>query len=381
MNNGSDERLRLAFLSIGRHIHTERWLSWFARRGHDVQLMTVQPGPIPGVRVHDITPPPGPKPLRYAMGLVAVKRILAAEKPHLLHAHFLTGYGYWGVFSGYRPFLVTVWGDDVYVTPHETVLKNRLARKALGAADYVTGDSKDIVAACLRLGAQPSRVEVVQWGVDFTQFHPGVPGEPVRERLGIPEGAPIVLSTRSFTQPYYNIDLIVDTAFRVRHRFPDVHYVFAGNEGDDATFRARGRGADWMHWVGRIPHTELAAWVCASTVFVTVPSVDATAVSLLEAMACRAAIVASDLPSAREWIRNEDTGLLVEPRDDDGLVGAIEKLLRDGVLRERLGKAAEAEVRARADHDRNMARMEVIYRAFAEGRLPEPAGATLETRS
>ena len=98
-------------------------------------------------------------------------------------------------------------------------------------------------------------------------------------------------------------------------------------------------------------------------------------------MANRAAIVASDLPSAREWIRNEDTGLLVTPRDDDGLVGAIEKLLSDEVLRERLGKAAEAEVRARADHDRNMARMEVIYRAFAEGRLPEPAGATLETRS
>jgi len=34
----SDEHLRLAFLSIGRHIHTERWLTWFARRGHDVHL-------------------------------------------------------------------------------------------------------------------------------------------------------------------------------------------------------------------------------------------------------------------------------------------------------------------------------------------------------
>ena len=368
----NDERLRLAFLSIGRHIHTERWLTWFARRGHDVHLMTVQPGPIPGVTVHDITPPPGPKPLRYAVGLVTVKRILARVRPTLLHAHFLTGYGYWGVFSGYRPFLVTVWGDDVYVTPNQTLIKNRLARKALREADYVTGDSQDIVEACRRLGARADRTEVVQWGVDFARFHPGITGKAIREKLNVSPETPIVLSTRSFTQPYYNIDLIVNTAFRVRERFPDVHYVFAGNEGDDAAFRARGKGADWMHWVGRIPHAELPAWIQAATVFVTVPSVDATAVSLLEAMACRAAIVASDLPSAGEWIRDGETGLVVKDREGDALVSAIGRLLSDRVLRERLGQSAEAEVRARADHDRNMQRMEDIYFAFAHGRLPAP---------
>ena len=368
----NEERLCLAFLSIGRHIHTERWLTWFARRGHDVHLLTVQPGPLPGVTVHDITPPPGPKPLRYAMGLITVKRILARLRPSLLHAHFLTGYGYWGVFSGYRPFLVTVWGDDVYVTPHETMIKHRLARKALREADYVTGDSEDIVEACRRLGARADRTEVIQWGVDFTHFHPGVPPDAVRERLGVSAATPIVLSTRSFTQPYYNIDLIVDTAFRVRERFPDVHYVFAGNEGDDAAFRARAKGAEWMHWVGRIPHPELPAWIEAATVFVTVPSVDATAVSLLEAMACRAAIVASDLPSAREWIRDGETGLVVKARDDSALVNAIERLLADTALRDRVGRAAAVEVRARADHDRNMKRMEDIYLAFAHGRTPRP---------
>ena len=47
--------LRLAYLSIGRHIHTERWLTWFARNGHDMHLLTVQPGPMPGVTIHEIT--------------------------------------------------------------------------------------------------------------------------------------------------------------------------------------------------------------------------------------------------------------------------------------------------------------------------------------
>ena len=61
--------MRLAYLSIGRHIHTERWLGYFVGLGCEVHLLTVQPGPMPGVTVHDITTPAGPKPLRYALSL------------------------------------------------------------------------------------------------------------------------------------------------------------------------------------------------------------------------------------------------------------------------------------------------------------------------
>jgi glycosyltransferase involved in cell wall biosynthesis len=367
--------LRLAYLSIGRHIHTSRWLTWFSRRGHEVHLLTVQPGPIESVRVHDITPPPGPKPLRYALGLIKVRRILKRLDPDLLHTHFLTGYGYWGVFSGWRPFVLTVWGDDVYVTPHQNRLKKGLARRALRGADYITGDSRDILDGCIRLGAPPDRLEVIQWGVDFEVFNPSVSGDGIRSRLGVPDRAPIVLSTRSFTQPYYNIDLIITTAAEVRKRVPEAHYVFAGLEGTDDRFRDLAREAgltENVHWVGRIPHGELPSYLNAATVFVTVPSVDATAVSLLEAMACRCGIVATDLPSAREWIRDQETGLTVRPRDSRELTAAILRLIEDSALREKLGRAAEACVRLRADHDQNMARVEEIYYSLCQGRPVRP---------
>jgi glycosyltransferase involved in cell wall biosynthesis len=370
---GRGPALTLAYLSIGRHIHTERWLTWFARRGHQVHLLTVQPGPMPGVTVHDITTRFGPKPLRYAVSLLKVKRLLARIAPDLLHTHFLTGYGYWGHFSGRRPHVLTVWGDDVYVTPHETPLKKHLARRALAGADWVTGDSEDIVRACVELGAPPDRSEVVQWGVDFARFHGEVSGDAVRRELGIPPGAPVVLSTRSFTQPYYNIDVIVDTAPRVREKHPGVHYVIAGNEGDDRAFRTRAESVgltDRVHWVGRIPHPRLPEYLAASTVFLTVPSVDATAVSLLEAMACRCAIVATDLPSAAEWVIPETTGLTVRPRDGGGLVAAVLRYLEDPELRDRVGAGAERVVRAKADHEVNMARVEAIYRDLVEGRVP-----------
>ena len=121
-----------------------------------------------------------------------------------------------------------------------------------------------------------------------------------------------------------------------------------------------------MHWVGRIPHGDLAGHVNACDVFLTIPSVDATAVSLLEAMACERAIVATNLPSAAEWIVENETGLTVVPRDEDGLVKAILRFLGDAELRGRVGSAAGTFVRQHADHNKNMQRVEDIYYALVE---------------
>jgi glycosyltransferase involved in cell wall biosynthesis len=368
----ADGRLRLAYLSIGRHIHTERWLTWFARRGHEVHLLTVQPGAMPGVTVHDITTTGGPKPLRYWKSLGRVKEILKVLDPDLLHTHFLTGYGYWGHFSGRKPHMLTVWGDDVYVTPFQSPLKNWLARQVLRGADYLTGDSADIIEACIRLGARPETSEVIQWGVDFARFNPDAAG-PVRNDLGIPTNAPVVLSTRSFTQAYYNIDTIIDSIPLVQRTFPDVVYIIAGNEGSDDVIRARARerGVEAAcRFVGRIPHADLPSFLTSSHVYLTVPSVDATAVSLLEAMATGTAVVCSDLPSATEWIHDGESGRVVKPRDVDGLARVTTELLADGEQRRRLGLRAAELVRAGADHDRNMARVETIYRELAAGRTP-----------
>jgi glycosyltransferase involved in cell wall biosynthesis len=366
-----DPDLRLAYLSIGRHIHTERWLRFFVERGHDVHLLTVQPGPIPGVTVHDITTTLGPKPARYAASLVRVRSLLGRLDPDVLHTHFLTGFGYWGWLSGFRPFLLTVWGDDVYQTPFESPAKLWLARRALAAADWISGDSVDMLAKAVVLGARRERCEHLQLGVDFRQFRPDVPDaarEAMRARYATPPTAPVVLSTRSFSQAYYNIPLFVDAIPELSRRHPDAVFWIAGYEGEDGAIRRQveARGvARVVRFLGRVPHDELQDVVAAADVYITIPSLDATAVSLLEAMAAGKAIVASALPSAAEWIVDGVTGRTVPPGEGAPLVEAISSLLADPAARARLGRAAHDVARARADWHQHMGRNEEIYVAAA----------------
>ena len=356
--------VRLAFLSIGRHIHTERWIRWFADQGHECHLLTVQPSSLPGVQVHDIRCNFGPKPWRYARSLVRVRRLLSELRPDLLNTHFLTGYGYWGHFSGFHPNVLTVWGDDVYVTPFENPLKNWLARLALGSCDALTGDSTDILQRAVKLGAGSQRAYRVLWGVDFEDFRPSDPADWRRE-LGFSEEHVLFFSPRSYTQPYYNIDTVIAAAARVQESEPRARFLFSGYEGDPEPFRALARRAgieERMTMLGRLPHAEFATALAACDVFISVPSVDATAVSLLEAMSLGSAIIVSNLPSAVEWIMDGESGLVVRPQQTGELAGAMLRFARDPDLRCSCGDAARQTAYEHAGFAKNMATVDAIFR-------------------
>jgi L-malate glycosyltransferase len=357
--------MRLAYLSIGRHIHTERWIQWFAQRGHECHLLTVQPGHVEGVTVHDIACSGPGKAFRYGRSLRLVKDVLRRLKPDLLNTHFLTGYGYWGHFSRFHPNVLTVWGDDIYVTPFENPLKRWLARRALSSCDALTGDSIDVLdMACRRLGADPHRAFRVLWGVDLQRFAPAADSS-FRDRLGFTADDVVYLSPRSYTQAYYNIDIIIEAAAIVRRSEPRARFLFCGYEGDPAPFEARTResGLDGVVKVlGRIAHEEFADVLNAGDVFISVPSVDATAVSLLEAMSCQRAVIVSALPSAMEWVKDGVTGSVVPPRDVRGLAAAMLAYARDPSRRRAHGKAARETALGSFDFDSNMRHVDAIYR-------------------
>jgi L-malate glycosyltransferase len=96
--------------------------------------------------------------------------------------------------------------------------------------------------------------------------------------------------------------------------------------------------------------------------------------SLLEAMALGLPVVASDAGGNPDLVTHESTGLLVPPLDRAAWAAALERLLAETALRERLGSAGRELVRREFTIERTAERTEGVYRAALLRRRPATVG-------
>ena len=109
--------MKLVILAAGNSIHTARWVNALTQRGIDVFLLSAQAftesfhDQVRCIRL------PFSAPHGYLMNVPAVRRWCSRIKPDLMHAHYASGYGTLGRLAGIRPFVLSVWGSDVFEFP------------------------------------------------------------------------------------------------------------------------------------------------------------------------------------------------------------------------------------------------------------------------
>jgi len=86
--------------------------------------------------------------------------------------------------------------------------------------------------------------------------------------------------------------------------------------------------------------------------------------SVIEAMSCERAVVASDVGGVHEAL--EDCGILVKPRDVDGFAASVTQLLDDRALRIRLGRRARQRVLEEFRLDHCVASYLDLYQTLAQ---------------
>ncbi len=121
---------------------------------------------------------------------------------------------------------------------------------------------------------------------------------------------------------------------------PDVRLWVAGEGPQTAQLHERVSGDPRVEWLGRVTAAEVASRLAGADVFCA-PSLggESFGVVLLEAMAARTPIVASDLPGYRRVVRTGVDALLVPPGDVEALAGALRLVLTDSAARTRLADA------------------------------------------
>ena len=351
--------LRIAFMGDGSLGHVRRWAGYFHERGHDVLLLSfedVEGCPFPSIHFKMRLPT---KLAGYLSGLPLVRRTLADFRPDLLNTLYVSGYGLLGSLSGVRPFVVSALGSDLLVDYPSSAIHRFQIRRALSRADLVTTDAEVLSEAALRAGAPRERILKIFFGIDETIFHTGLRED--RHTGGNPAALTIV-STRNLYD-IYNLDLLIDASPVISEEI-DARFIVCG-EGplrerlEDKASRLGMK--ERFTFTGRLDPSSIAALLRKADVYVSTSRSDSTSVSLLEAMACGASPVVTDIPANREWIEDGVNGRLFPADSTEKLARAVLAATDPGSM-ERCAKINAGLIMEKGLWKPNMERIE---RAFA----------------
>jgi glycosyltransferase involved in cell wall biosynthesis len=198
----------------------------------------------------------------------------------------------------------------------------------------VSGQTADDVVRCF--GAPPAKVHVVHNGVG-PEFTPGEPQRIARFRRekGLPAQFVLYLGT---LEPRKNLELLLRAFARWRGiagaPAADVKLVLAGGKGwyyDTIFAQAGALGlADAVLFPGFVPPAELPDWYRAAAAFVYPSLFEGFGLPVLEAMACGAPVICSQVPSLLEVAGN--AALAVPPTDEDAWAHALHLLYEQPAL-------------------------------------------------
>jgi glycosyltransferase involved in cell wall biosynthesis len=213
-------------------------------------------------------------------------------------------------------------------------------------------------------GVAPARIDVVHNGVDASFCPaPAAEVEAFRRRQGLPERFILHLGT---LEPRKNLVRLVQAFAQVKAQDsgqPPVKLALAGGKGwsYDAIFAEVGRlGLEReVLFPGYIADEDLAWWYRAAAVFAYPSLLEGFGLPVLEAMACGAPTVTSNLSSLPEVAG--DAALLVDPTSVDALAAALLRLLADAGLATDLRARGQAQA-ARFPWSRTAQQTAAVYR-------------------
>jgi glycosyltransferase involved in cell wall biosynthesis len=288
-----------------------------------------------------------------------IKKIIKKFKPDILHAHYASSYGLVGALAGFHPFVLSVWGSDVYSFPHISFLHKAILQFNLRKADKILSTSH-VMAGETSLYT-PKKIEVTPFGINLKQFFP-------QAVENVFEKDCIVIGTVKTLEPKYGIEYLIRAFKCVVDKYAKLPLrlliVGGGSLLTDLTNLVKSLQIEEKTiFTGKIPFNDVAKYqnMLSISVSVSVSDSESFGVAVLEAQACGKPVVVSDVGGLPEVVNDGITGIIVPPADVDATANAIEKLVVNRNLRERMGGAGRERVKKHFNWNENVKQMMDIY--------------------
>jgi glycosyltransferase involved in cell wall biosynthesis len=250
-------------------------------------------------------------PFEVYANIQAVKKVIREFKPDIIHVHQANAYGYIASMANKRriPMVLTTWGSDVLLLPHRGFIYRYIVNKSLRDADFITADAHYMAKAIHALIGQ-KEVTIANFGIEISS----IPDTYKKEK--------IIYSNR-LHQDLYNIDKIIEGCTQFLKENADWSLTVGANGKNTEVLKAQAKeqiSENQVSFIGFVTSDINRANYLKSSIYISIPNSDGTAISLLEAMAYGAIPVVSDLPANREWIIDGENGIIVQDGNVDDAI-------------------------------------------------------------
>ena len=380
--------MKICYLADARSGHVRRWVEYFAKE-HEIDLITLaytkkEDTFVPeevyekmGVQVHKVS-----KKMPFLLfAPFKIRRLIKKIKPDIVHAHYVTQYGFCGAFSGFHPLIVSPWGSDIAVDPDKSILKRWLVEYALERADAVSGEGKVMKSQLMTLKCDEDKIAPLRIAsVNTNEFHPSKRSESLRKAMGA-ENDFLVIDTRPLI-PLYHVDVFIHAIPFVIKKIPNVKFIIVSRTGKEPMKHRIEELArklaieDKVTCIEVVPHSKMPEYLASVDIFVdtfvnisnnkVISKGNGIGIIVLEAMACATPQIIADRIEVRSGELYQ--GLTYRPLDYQDLANKIIELLQNEKLRERIKKESRDLAMQIGEKNIVMKKWEDLYRKLLSTR-------------
>ena len=252
------------------------------------------------------------------------------------------------------------------------VYKKLFLSKIIDAADKVLISTQDYARngdLADYIEQDPEKFIVSNLGVDIERFSPGLKPDELFHQYHLAPDDFVLLFVGGLDKAHYfkGLDYLLKAAAMIGT--PNIKLIVVGEgelrKGYEETAKRLGIEKR-VHFVGPVSNEDLPDYyrLCDVFVFPSIDKSEAYGLVALEAGACAKPTIASNLPGVRFVVKDNETGILVEPKNTDELAEKIKYLLNNQERAKELGENARKRIEAEFVWRVIVEKLENIYKAL-----------------
>lgn len=279
----------------------------------------------------------------------------------LIHAHTALPDGCAGVYLAdqYRkPLIVTVHGQDFQHTIHRNKNSKKAVAFTLSNAARIIVVSKKLHDLAAKHFSNIGETIIIPNGVGK------LPDVRTREQWSEEKKLSVIILSVSNLVETKGIDLNIYALNKLKKKYPDLEYLVVGSGPEEKKLRALVESldmSDWVTFLGRKTHDDVFKYMSMCTLFCLPSWNEGFGVVYIEAMAMGKPVIGCRGEGIEDFVDHGRNGFLVEPRDVNSLVQALDYLLSHPEEARDMGERGRQVVQKNYTWDKNVEKTIEVY--------------------